>query len=93
MMTLVEAKKNDIEVGLGQCIAQMVAARIFNQRSGQGESPVYGCVTTGETWQFLRLEGQTALLNRQRYYLDNVGNVLGAFLAIYNDVTATPRNG
>src|SRR6266849_6454226 len=51
VMTVVEAKKNDIEVELGQCIAQMVAARRFNEAAGRATTPVYGCVTTGETWQ------------------------------------------
>jgi len=31
---VVEAKKNDVEAGLGQCIAQMVAARAFNEAAG-----------------------------------------------------------
>jgi hypothetical protein len=85
VLTVVEAKKNDIEVGLGQCIAQMVAARKFNEEGGRATSPVYGCVTTGETWQFLRLADQAALLNRDRYYLDNVSGILGAFQAIFQD--------
>src|SRR5947209_18054673 len=44
--TVVEAKKNDVEAGLGQCIAQMVAARQFNEAAGRLGAPVYGCVTT-----------------------------------------------
>jgi hypothetical protein len=82
LMTVVEAKKNDIEIGLGQCIAQMVAAHKFNAQAGRASSPLYGCVTTGETWQFLRLADQAALLNQDRYYLDNVGKILGALQAI-----------
>ncbi len=82
VMTVVEAKKNDIEVGLGQCIAQMVGARKFNEASGRTGSPVFGCVTTGETWQFLRLVDQAARLNRNRFYLDNVSKILGALQAI-----------
>jgi hypothetical protein len=82
LMTVVEAKKNDIEIGLGQCIAQMVAARLFNVAAGKEESQVYGCVTTGETWQFLRLDGQTVLLDRDRCYLDNVAKILAVFQAI-----------
>src|SRR6266516_4791566 len=39
IMTVVEAKKNDIEVGLGQCIAQMVAARKFNEAAWRTMSP------------------------------------------------------
>ena len=31
LITVVEAKKNDIEAGLGQCVAQMVAARDYNE--------------------------------------------------------------
>lgn len=82
VMTVVEAKKNDVEAGLGQCIAQMVAARQFNDDAGQPDSPVFGCVTTGETWQFLQLADQVAMLDRPRYYLDNVGRILGVLLAI-----------
>jgi hypothetical protein len=88
VMTVVEAKKNDIELGLGQCIAQMVAARKFNEGAGRGRSPVYGCITTGETWQFLRLAEQAALLNRQRHYLDNVSNILGVLQAICQEAVA-----
>ncbi|HVA44794.1 MAG TPA: hypothetical protein VNH11_00280 [Pirellulales bacterium] len=91
-MTVVEAKKNDIEIGLGQCTAQMVAARIFNERAGRADAPVHGCVTTGETWQFLRLSGQAALLNRDRYYLDNVGKILAVFLAICQQAVGDARN-
>jgi hypothetical protein len=82
VMTVVEAKKNDIEVGMGQCIAQMVAARRFNDEAGRTSAPVFGCVTTGETWQFLRLLAQVALLDRNRYYLDNVAKILGVLQAI-----------
>lgn len=71
-----EAKKNDVEAGLGQSMAQMVAADLFNRSSGQAEISVYGCVTTGEVWQFLQLSQKVALLDKQRYYLDNVGAIL-----------------
>jgi hypothetical protein len=82
LVTIVEAKKNDIEVGLGQCVAQMVGARIFNEREGNSFGPIFGCVTTGETWQFLRLDGTTAAIDRKRYYIDNVGLVLAAWQAV-----------
>ena len=80
--TIVEAKKNDIEVGLGQCIAQMVAARIFNQESGLLSAPVYGCITTGEVWQFLQLVDGRALIDENRHYLDSVGIILAVFQAM-----------
>ena len=33
----------------------MIAARRFDLRHGRPVERVYGCVTTGEVWQFLRL--------------------------------------
>ncbi len=87
LVTIVEAKKNDIEAGLGQCVAQMVAARMYNERSGRSGA-VYGCVTTGEVWQFLRLDGQTALLDTTRRYSNDVGSILAAFLAIAGQAQA-----
>jgi hypothetical protein len=81
VLTVVEAKKNDIEGGLGQCVAQMVAAQLYNERSGQAVPAVYGCVTTGEDWQFLRLVGATVTLGQGRLYIDNVGGILAALHA------------
>lgn len=85
LMTVVEAKKNDIESGLGQCIAQMVGARRFNDASGRALAPVFGCVTTGEAWQFLKLEDRTAQFDRRRYYLDNIEGILGVLFAIFDE--------
>ena len=79
---VVEAKKYDIDNALGQCIAEMVAARVFNERDGNESFPIHGCVTTGEAWQFLRLEGERVTLDRDRFYLVNIGGILGAFQAI-----------
>jgi hypothetical protein len=83
--TVVEAKKNDIEAGLGQCIAQMVAARRFNEASGREVTPVFGCVTTGEVWQFLRLKDTVALIDARRLYLDDVGKILAVIQAIVSE--------
>src|SRR5438105_2753089 len=60
LVTIVEAKRNEVESGVWQCIAQMVGAREFNQRSGGGPEAIYGCVTNAEAWQFLRLSGSVA---------------------------------
>jgi hypothetical protein len=82
IVTVVEAKKNDIEAGLGQCVAQMVAVRDYNEREKAAVKEVYGCVTTGEAWQFLRLEGAAVTVDRTRVYIDNVGGILAVFDAI-----------
>ncbi len=82
VLTLVEAKKNDIESGIGQCMAQMAGARLFNEQSGKSCPQMYGCVTTGETWQFLHLEAMVVGIDRSRYYIDSVGSILGVLQAI-----------
>jgi hypothetical protein len=82
IIALVEAKKHDIDLGMGQCIAQMVAAREFNDRHETGVGPLHGCVTTGEDWQFLRLEGSSVIVDRARLFIDNVGGILAVLLAI-----------
>ena len=89
ILTVVEAKKGDIELGLGQCAAQMVAARIFNERAAIGGRPLYGCVTTGDDWQFLKLQGEEILYDVRRLYLSELGLIL-AFLKMI--VTSLPAS-
>ena len=84
IMAVVEAKKNDIELGLGQCIAQMFAAKIFNLRREKDFREIFGCVTTGETWQFLKLEENLAIVDTNRFFISEVGKILGVFKSITN---------
>jgi hypothetical protein len=82
VVTIVEAKKQDIEAGLGQCAAQMVGARLFNQAKGSPIPTIFGCVTTGEAWQFLKLHEEVLTIDRDRTYIDNVGRILAIFQAM-----------
>lgn len=81
LVTVLEAKKGDVEAGLGQCAAQMVGARLFNERAGEPAGPVFGCVTTGEVWQLMRLEGSSLTIDRVRLFIDNLGGILAALRA------------
>jgi hypothetical protein len=81
-VTIVQAREHDVEVGLGPCIAQMVGARIFNEPDGHDVGPIFGCVTTGEIWQFLRLEESAVSIDRIRYYISNVGLLLAVWQAV-----------
>jgi hypothetical protein len=80
IMTIVEAKNDDITAGLGQCAAEMVAARLFNERDGEGPTTIHGAVTTGTSWRFLKLESSHLLLDRQEYPLEPVGRILAILL-------------
>lgn len=82
LMAVVEAKKNDIEEGIGQCAAQLLGVRLFNEQDGSPIQKVYGCVTTGEAWQFLRLEGSSLLVDSDRFYIHEIDKILGIFVSI-----------
>ncbi len=82
VMTLVEAKNQDINSGLGQCGAEMVAAQIFNAKSNKSINIIYGCVTTGALWRFLRLENHNLYIDKVELPLEPVERLLGIFLEI-----------
>ena len=77
VVTLVEAKNDLITSGIGQCIAEMVAAQIFNKKQDNHLSTIYGVVTTGTSWLFLKLEDKTVYIDNQEYYIDNLGKIMG----------------
>ena len=74
---LVEAKGDNINSGLGQCIAEMVAAQRFNETNNNSISTIYGSVTTGTAWRFLKLEGQTVTIDVRDYPFPPVEIILG----------------
>ena len=39
LLLVLEAKRGDIELGLGQCVAQLAGARLFNDRAGSPPRP------------------------------------------------------
>lgn len=86
IFTLVEAKKKDIGEGIGQCTAQMIAAQIFNQQEGNEIAEIFGCVTTGEDWQFLKLSDKILTIDSVRYYFNQIENILGVLQAILKKV-------
>ena len=66
---IVEAKNENIKGGLGQCVAEMIAAQRFNEREGNAIDTIYGAVTTGEIWKFLKLAGAVASIDLSDYYI------------------------
>lgn len=90
LMTVVEAKNDNLKSGLGQCVAEMVAARLFNQRHGGGPETIHGAVTTGSLWRFLRLVGPRILIDRTELFLDPVERIVGTLLECVGGVRAVP---
>ncbi|MBC6478279.1 MAG: hypothetical protein GDA56_11350 [Hormoscilla sp. GM7CHS1pb] len=79
VVAIVEAKKADLTVGLGQCIGSMVAAQLFNHQNGEPMSRIFGSVSNGTAWRFLQLQDKTVTIDLIDYPLLPVGQIL-AFL-------------
>ncbi len=77
IIAIAEAKKGDVEGGLGQCAAQMYGARLFNRKAENKIEKIYGIVTTGLDWRFLLLENDTILIDQRTYTIGNLPQVLG----------------
>jgi hypothetical protein len=85
VLMLVEAKRGEIETGLGQCVAEMLAAQLYNQNQDQTISTIYGCVTSGTLWQFLKLEGSNVTIDSNSYLVTPVQKILGILKSILSD--------
>jgi hypothetical protein len=77
VIIIVEAKKENINGGLGQCVAEMLGARIFNEREGNDIPAIFGAVTSGTNWRFLKLKNQVIEIDLTEYYLRDVNKILG----------------
>lgn len=80
VITIVEAKNENIISGLGQCIAEMVASQIFNQRQNIDIPVIYGAVTSGTNWRFLTLNETKVCIDMVEYYINQVDKILGIIL-------------
>ncbi len=78
---LLEAKKNDTEIGVAQCAAQMIGAKLFNEKKNVKLEKIYGCVTTGREWLFMKLEDKL-YIDKKIYYLQEIEDLLGVFQTI-----------
>jgi hypothetical protein len=81
IITLVESKNENLKLGLAQCIAEMLAAQLFNQQKQNAIKIVYGAVTIGTIWQFLRLEDKTISIDLTEYYIKDVKKILGILIS------------
>jgi hypothetical protein len=82
---IAEAKNDNLEKGVPQCIAEMYAARLFNNRQNKPIDVIYGCVTTGYLWQFLKLENQTVLQDTTVFSLSELDKILGILQSIVDN--------
>lgn len=90
VVTIVEAKNESTNVGLGQCIAEMVAAQRFNQARDQMIESIYGAVTTGRVWRFLQLADQTVVIDNEELVIEDADDInISKILAILSQPIKT----
>lgn len=85
LFTIVEAKKNEIDTALGQCAAQLIGAERYNQADGISLPSLYGCVTTGTDWKFMRLIDKTLQIDSALYFINEPARLLGIFQHIVDE--------
>ncbi|MBW4440346.1 MAG: hypothetical protein KME10_03750 [Plectolyngbya sp. WJT66-NPBG17] len=77
VITIVEAKNENLKSGFAQCIAEMVAAQIFNKQENNPIEKIYGVVTIGTIWRFLELDGKTISIDLSEHYISDINQILG----------------
>ena len=90
VIALVEAKNDNLKQGFAQCIAEMIAAQYFNQQEENEIKEIYGVVTSGTIWKFLKIRDNVVWIDLTEYYLDNLSKILG--ILAYGINCATKNN-
>lgn len=82
IISLAEAKNEDMNWGVAQCAAQMLGARIFNENKNRDLPFIYGCATDGIEWQFLKLEADVYQVDNKIF--TDLKEILGVWHHIIN---------
>jgi hypothetical protein len=89
---IVEAKRNDLEEGVRQCAAQLLGAKLFNEKKGIILDKMYGCTTTGDDWLFLEFFDNHLIIDTRKYYLVEIKELLGIFQYIIDNYKNQLKN-
>ncbi len=83
ILAVVEAKHNqDLLDATPQCIAEMYAAQLFNEHRNNPRERIFGAVTNGYEWLFLKLESTLVTIDTERFMLQNLPQLLGVWQAV-----------
>jgi hypothetical protein len=86
LMVIVQAKEHDIVQGIAECAAQMLGVRLYNETFGKKVPYLYGCVTNGDSWEFLKLNGTDLQRHPERIGINEVGRILWMLVRCLKDV-------
>lgn len=77
LINVVQSKSENLNFYLGQCIAQMLASQLFNDWENNEIKTIYGVVTNGTLWRFMKLVSQTVYIDLTAYHISYVNKILG----------------
>ena len=92
IVAVVEAKNDGLSNGYGQCIAEMLGARVFNEIERHPEPVLFGVVTTGAEWRFLRLIENQVVMDKEVYKIEQVAKILGILAHMLEPVATAGTN-
>lgn len=86
IIAVVEAKLNDVlTAAVPQCVAEMYATRLWNEKYENEQQDIYGIITTGNLWLILRLQqGMTIEIDTKQYTVLQLDLLLGVLQHIVN---------
>lgn len=82
LVCVIEAKKDDFEQGLAQCLVEMQACQWENQQFERAIA-IFGIVTNGSNWKFYYLAVSGEVYGTLSYGLQNLGAILGVLRYIF----------
>jgi hypothetical protein len=85
VVSVVEAKNENMKAGIAQCTAEMLAAQKFNATKGHALPAVYGAVTTGILWRFLRLQGTNVAVDSAEYSIEKIEQIVGILVGMVKE--------
>lgn len=86
LMLILEAKRGDLEEGIPQCAAQLLGASRYGDREARPLPYLYGCVTNGQLWQFVKLQANELHRHTECYAINEVSKILWFIVQCLKDV-------
>lgn len=91
LTALAEAQNEDMDYGIAQYSAQMLAAQMFNRKEERAIEHIWGCATTAHEWRFLQLHDRQLSIGSETYFRQSIATLLGAFAQIIQNSSSALR--
>jgi hypothetical protein len=88
LLCVVEAKKDDFEKGLAQCLVELHACAELNEVAGLTPE-LFGIVTNGQAWQFYQRRTDGSIGESALFALRDMPDLLGALHLVFSRCAAS----